>query len=66
MAQKHLRRVKQKAEAVAHAEEERDAAIRDAYESGETFRDIAAWAGLSHQRIHQIVREPEEHVTRNG
>lgn len=37
------------------ASQERDMAIREAHESGETVRAIAAAAGLSHSRVHQIL-----------
>jgi Mor family transcriptional regulator len=30
-----------------------------AHASGETYRDIAKMAGLSHQRVYEIVREAE-------
>lgn len=32
-------------------------AIVEAVESGESYRDVGAVAGLSHQRIGQIVKE---------
>lgn len=35
------------------------AAIRDAVNSGETYRDVARMAGLSHQRVAQIVHEDD-------
>ena len=35
----------------------RDAAIRTAYANGKTLREIAAAAGLTFPRIHQIVKK---------
>ena len=57
MAQKHLRRVRQAAADISQARRRFDLAVVDAYESGETLRDIAEWAGVGHQRIHQIIRD---------
>ena len=34
---------------------ERNALIVRAHEDGATFRQIAEWAGMSHQRVAQIV-----------
>jgi DNA-directed RNA polymerase sigma subunit (sigma70/sigma32) len=50
-----LRRVKRAAARVERAQRDLRAAILEARQSGETLRDIAEWAGLSHQRVHQIV-----------
>jgi catalase (peroxidase I) len=36
-------------------------AIKAAVASGETYRDVGRMAGLSHQRIHQIVTEEDVH-----
>lgn len=57
MAQKDLRRVARARDQVEQAEKERVDAIVAARRSGETLRDIAEVAGLSHQRIHQILRK---------
>lgn len=60
MARIDLQRVarcRRKLEAVYR---ERDEAIRAAVASGETHRDVAAVAGLSHQRVTQIVNAPKE------
>jgi DNA-directed RNA polymerase sigma subunit (sigma70/sigma32) len=64
MAQRDLRRVAaaaRKLERVnAKARAELRAAILQAREAGETFRDIGNAAGLSHVRVQQIVREGEK------
>jgi hypothetical protein len=60
MAQRDLRRVKRAARRLHVAEGEFHAAIMAARLSGETLRDIGHWAGLSHQRIQEIVKA-EEH-----
>jgi alkylated DNA nucleotide flippase Atl1 len=39
------------------ARAELHAAIKAAVASGETYRDVARMAGLSHQRVSQIVKE---------
>lgn len=55
MAQADLRRVERARKHVLEAREELENAIRDAVASGETYRDVAARAGMSHQRVAQIV-----------
>ena len=57
VAQRDLRRVQTKARAVHRAERELHAAILQAVDSGESYRDIAPYAGLSFSRIYQIVQE---------
>jgi hypothetical protein len=57
MAQHDLRRVERAARKAASARLELRQAILLARESGETFEDIAHAAGLSRQRVQQIVRE---------
>lgn len=47
--------VRRAAVKAAQAAQQRDAAIRAAHEAGATIRVIAAEAGLSHQRVHQIL-----------
>jgi hypothetical protein len=37
--------------------QERDEAIRAAHAAGMTVREIARLAGVSHQRVHQVVSE---------
>jgi Mor family transcriptional regulator len=59
MAQADLRRVRRASSRVDEAREQLTAAILAAHASGETLRDIARAARLSHQRIHEIVREAE-------
>ena len=57
MARADLRRVFQARRKLEQAHKERDDAIRAAYASGETQGDIARIAGLSQQRVAQIVKE---------
>lgn len=54
MAQADLRRVRRAARRAADSEAELRDAIVAARASGETYRDIAEAAGLSHQRIWQL------------
>ena len=56
MARADLERVERATRLVAEALAERDNAIRAAHASGETYKDIALRAGLSYQRIAQIVK----------
>lgn len=60
MAQADLRRVRRARERLEAAKTELTAAIKDAYASGETYRDIAEWAEMSHQRIAQIVKDGKD------
>ena len=55
MAMHHLRRVAACRRKIQEAMRDRDEAIREAYASGETQRDIAKYAGITHQRVQQIV-----------
>ncbi|MER3405318.1 MAG: hypothetical protein C4289_09310, partial [Chloroflexota bacterium] len=55
VAQRHLREVERLARKAAEARAALIAAIMAAYESGETYSDIARAAGLTRQRIAQIV-----------
>jgi len=57
MAQADLRRIERASERLERSREELLVAILNARDSGESFRDIARAAGMSHQRVHQIVRE---------
>jgi hypothetical protein len=57
MAQSDLRRVERFREALEDARAGLFVAILQARESGETLRDIAKAAGLSHQRVHQIIQQ---------
>ena len=66
MAQKDLRRVRTAAAKIKRAERELHQAILQAVESGETYRDIAPYAGLSYARVHQIVREQRREDPPNG
>jgi hypothetical protein len=47
--------VERAAKAALEASANRDRAIRDAHSAGESARTIGRAAGLSHQRIHQII-----------
>lgn len=60
MARHHLGRVAACAEKIKEVYENRDEAILEAWESGETYRDIAKAAGISHQRVAQIVKGSRE------
>jgi DNA-directed RNA polymerase specialized sigma24 family protein len=57
MAQTDLRRVERAARKSTAAREELRQAILLARASGETFADIAAVAGVTPQRVQQIVKE---------
>ena len=57
MTQADLRRIERASERLERSREELLVAILNARDSGESFRDIARAAGMSHQRVHQIVRE---------
>lgn len=57
MARVDLRRVANARRRLEAAMRERDDAIRAAVASGETYRDVARMAGVSHQRVSQIVRQ---------
>lgn len=56
MAKADLGRVSRAAEKSVAAREELRQAIRLARASGETYDDIGAAAGLSRQRVYQIVK----------
>lgn len=56
VAMADLRRVARAVERLDSAREEFVAAVMAARASGETLRDIAQFAGVSHQRIAQIER----------
>lgn len=60
MAKHHLRRVERCARAVDESRFQLWVAIIEARDSGESLRDIAEAASLSHQRIHQLIREHEQ------
>ena len=57
MAQSDLRRVERACEKLLEARRELEASIRDAVASGETYRDVAKRAGMSYQRVAQIVKK---------
>lgn len=58
MAQTDLRRVERCTQHMHRARELWRQAILDAVASGETYKDVAKFAGISHQRVGQIVKEP--------
>jgi DNA invertase Pin-like site-specific DNA recombinase len=60
MARADMRRVGQAKRDLRKARDEFKAAIRAAVASGETYRDVARMAGISHQRIHQVVHEDSD------
>jgi hypothetical protein len=49
-----LEHVRTTSQALDLAEIEFHTALRDAQEAGNPLREIARYAGLSHQRVHQI------------
>lgn len=57
MARADLRRVAKACDRVEKARAELAAAILAAVASGETYRDVARFARMSHQRVAQIVQE---------
>ena len=57
MARVDLRRVQRAAQRVRECRDELEAAIEAASASGETYRDIALAAGMSHQRVGQIIHK---------
>lgn len=57
MARADLRRVERAAGRARESRAELVEAILAAAASGETYRDIAEAAGMSHQRVGQIVKE---------
>jgi predicted transcriptional regulator len=57
MTERDLDRVNRAANAAVRSRAELHAAIVAAHENGETYRRIAEAAGLSYQRVAQIVRE---------
>jgi transposase len=59
MAQRDLRRVRRRAETVERARLELRDAIVVAHRSGESFRDIAPFAGMSHSRVYELLREAQ-------
>jgi len=52
-------KARQAHERMKRTQAERDAAIRDAVAAGVPMRQISKVVGLSHQRIAQIVKEPD-------
>jgi hypothetical protein len=61
MARADLDRVRRAAQRLAEARNEMEAAIRAARDSGETYQDIADVAGLSRQRIQQMIGKSRRH-----
>lgn len=60
MAQTDLRRVERCKAQLDNAREQWRRAILDAVASGETYKDVARHAGISHQRVGQIVNEAKK------
>lgn len=56
MARADLDRVEKARKQLVDAQDRLHEAIIAAVKSGETYRDVGARAGLSHQRVAQIVR----------
>jgi hypothetical protein len=61
-----LRDVRQARARKDAAERELVVAMVAAHESGETFRDIGEEAGLSHQRVHELVRSEQRRRDQEG
>lgn len=57
VAQSDLRRVERLARKVAESRDELRDAMVAAHDSGESYRDIARAAGISHQRVAQIITD---------
>jgi hypothetical protein len=57
VAQRDLKRVRDAAARLEQARAGLGRAIVQAQDSGETFRDIAPYAGLSISRVHELARE---------
>jgi hypothetical protein len=49
-------RVKRAVSAYERARKARDAMIRDAVADGNSHRTVAGWAGMTHTRVQQILR----------
>jgi transposase len=58
MAQRDLRRVERCRQDLEKARLDFEAAIKSAVASGESYRDVAERAGISYQRVAQIVKKP--------
>lgn len=52
--------MKKAAERLEYARIELARAILEARRSGETLRDIAPYAGLTHSRVHELAQEAEQ------
>lgn len=57
MARADMRRVAQAKRDLERCRSDFIEAIKAAVASGETYRDVARMAGISHQRVHQVVHE---------
>jgi len=64
MAQRHLRRVQTCVRQLERARVNLRDAIMAAHRSGESTRDIAPWAGLSHSKVYELLKEAEEEERR--
>jgi phosphoribosylcarboxyaminoimidazole (NCAIR) mutase len=60
MAQRDLRRVQRAAERMEQARGELRDAILAAHRTGESYRDIAQYAGLAHSRVAELAKEARE------
>lgn len=60
VAKSDLKRVRDARARITKGEQELVAAMVAAHESGEVYRDIAEEAGLSHQRVWEIVTKELE------
>jgi DNA-directed RNA polymerase specialized sigma24 family protein len=60
MAQRDLRRVRQRADKLEQARVALRDAILQASLSGESVRDIAPFAGISPSRVYELLREAQQ------
>lgn len=61
MAQSHLRKVARARAKLDKARLELERAVLQAQESGESLRDIAPYAGMTHTRVLELLRKARQH-----
>jgi DNA-directed RNA polymerase specialized sigma24 family protein len=66
MAQSDLRRIRTKAARLRKAEQELADAILQAHAAGESYRDIAPFAGLNYSRVYQLARARRRELDEQG
>ena len=60
MARRDLDKVRRAAERLRQAEDDLAVAVAAAKDSGETLRDIAGYANMSHQQVDRLVERVKE------